>query len=78
MTIRPLLAIALSLSLGAGTVAAATTPGDFTATYQVSRGGSPMGTATISLHDDGGGRMDLPQGHQGHRRPRRAAGCPHG
>ncbi|WP_449425205.1 DUF6134 family protein [Rhodanobacter lindaniclasticus] len=56
MTIRPLLAIALSFSLGAGTVAAATTPGDFTATYQVSRGGSPMGTATISLHDDGGGQ----------------------
>ena len=37
-------------------IAAAATPGAFTATYKVSRGGSPMGTATISLHDDGNGQ----------------------
>ena len=59
MTMRPPLAILLTLAfwLGSATAAtAATTPGAFTATYQVSRDGSPMGTATVSLHDDGNGQ----------------------
>ena len=56
MTMRPLLATLLALSLWLGTATAATTPSAFTATYKVSRGGSPMGTATISLHDDGNGQ----------------------
>jgi hypothetical protein len=56
MTTRPLLATLLALSFWFGTATAATTPGPFTATYKVSRGGSPMGTATVSLHDDGNGQ----------------------
>ena len=56
MTMRPLLATMLALSFWLGTATAATTPGAFTATYNVSRGGSPMGTATISLRDDGNGQ----------------------
>lgn len=56
MTIRSLLAPLLGLALLIGTSsAAATTPTAFTATYKVLRGDSPMGTATISLHDDGNG-----------------------
>lgn len=45
----------LGLALLCGTANAAT-PTAFTATYKVSRGGSPLGTATISLHDDGNGQ----------------------
>ena len=56
MTMRPLLATLLALSFWLGTATAATTPGAFTATYEVSRDGSPMGTATVSLHDDGNGQ----------------------
>jgi len=57
MTMRTLLAPLLGLSLLFGTAtAAATSPSAFTATYKVLRGGSPMGTATISLHDDGNGQ----------------------
>jgi len=56
MTTRPLLATLLALSCWLGTATASTTPGAFTATYQVSRGGSPMGTATVSLRDDGHGQ----------------------
>lgn len=56
MTLRFLLAPLLGLALLLGSAnAAATTPTAFTATYKVLRGGSPMGTATISLHDDGNG-----------------------
>ena len=57
MTIRSLLAPLLGLALLTGTpLAAATAPTAFTATYKVSRGDSPMGTATISLHNDGNGQ----------------------
>jgi hypothetical protein len=56
MTMRPLLATLLALSFWLGTATAATTPGAFTATYKVSRGGSPMGTATVSLQNDGNGQ----------------------
>mgnify|MGYP001546981687 FL=1 len=57
MTIRPLLASLFGLALLSGAaLAAAATPTAFTATYQVLRDGSPMGTATISLHDDGNGQ----------------------
>lgn len=56
MTIRSLLASVLGLALLTGIAsAAAATPTAFTATYNVSRGDSPMGTATISLRDDGNG-----------------------
>lgn len=57
MTIRTLLAPLLGLALlSAASMAAAATPTAFTATYNVLRGGSPMGTATISLHNDGNGQ----------------------
>jgi len=56
MTMRPLLATLLALSFWLGTATAATTPGAFTATYEVSRDGSPMGTATVSLQNDGNGQ----------------------
>ena len=57
MTIRPLLASVFGLALLSGaSLAAAATPTAFTATYQVLRDGSLMGTATISLHDDGNGQ----------------------
>ena len=57
MTTRSLLAPLLGLALLFGiSNAGAATPTAFTATYEVSRGGSPMGTATISLQDDGGGQ----------------------
>ncbi len=50
MTIRPLFATLLGLGLLLGTRAAfAATPGAFTATYNVSQGGEPMGVATVSL-----------------------------
>ncbi len=55
MTPRSLLAPLLGLALFLGT-ANASTPTAFTATYNVLRGGSPMGVATISLHDDGNGQ----------------------
>ena len=55
MTFRPLLAPLLGLALLFGT-ANATTPTAFTATYNVSRGGSPLGVATISLRNDGNGQ----------------------
>lgn len=55
MTFRPLLALLLGFALLFGT-ANATTPTAFTATYKVLRGGSPLGVATISLHDDGNGQ----------------------
>ena len=55
MTIGSLLAPLLGLALLFGT-ANASTPTAFTATYKVLRGGSPMGVATISLHNDGNGQ----------------------
>jgi hypothetical protein len=56
MTIRSLLVplLGLGLLLGARTAPAAT-PGAFTATYNVSQGGSPMGQATVSLRAAGNG-----------------------
>ncbi|TAM60766.1 MAG: DUF3108 domain-containing protein [Rhodanobacter sp.] len=56
MTIRPLLAplFTLSLLLGAPAVLAAP-PGDFTAIYQVTQDGAPMGEATVRLHASGHG-----------------------
>jgi hypothetical protein len=57
MTIRFLLATLLGLALFFGIPnAEAAAPTAFTATYKVLRGGSPMGTATISLQDDGDGQ----------------------
>ena len=56
MTIRPLLAPLLGLGLLLGTPAApAATPPAFTATYDVSQGGSPMGQATVTLRAAGNG-----------------------
>jgi len=56
MTIRPLLAPLLGLGLLLGSPAApAATPTAFTATYDVSQGGSPMGQATVSLRAVGNG-----------------------
>lgn len=56
MTIRPLLAPLLGLGLLLGTPAApAATPTAFTATYDVSQAGSPMGQATVSLRAAGNG-----------------------
>lgn len=55
MRLRFLLLPLLGLALLCST-AHATVPTAFTATYNVLRGGSPMGTATISLHDDGNGQ----------------------
>jgi hypothetical protein len=56
MTIRPLLAPLLGLGLLLGTpVAPAATPPAFTATYDVSQGGAPMGQATVSLRAAGNG-----------------------
>ena len=52
MTLRSLFAPLLGLALLFGTANAAT-PTAFTATYKVLRGDSPMGTATITLRDDG-------------------------
>lgn len=56
MTIRPLFAplLGLGLLLGARTAPAAT-PGAFTATYNVSQGGQPMGVATVTLRAAGNG-----------------------
>ena len=57
MTIRFLLATLPGLALFFGIPnAEAAAPTAFTATYKVLRGGSPMGTATISLQDDGDGQ----------------------
>ena len=56
MTIRPLLAPLLGLGLLLGARAAiAAVPAAFTATYDVSQGGQPMGQATVSLRADGHG-----------------------
>ena len=56
MTIRPLLVPLLGLGLLLGTTAApATTPSAFTATYDVSQAGAPMGQATVSLRAAGNG-----------------------
>ena len=56
MTIRPLFAPLLGLGLLLGTPAArAATPSAFTATYDVSQGGSPMGQATVTLRAAGNG-----------------------
>ncbi|HEY8328389.1 MAG TPA: DUF3108 domain-containing protein [Rhodanobacter sp.] len=56
MTIRSLLAPLLGLGLLLATPAApAATPTAFTATYDVSQGGSPMGRATVSLRAAGDG-----------------------
>lgn len=56
MTIRSLLAPLLGLGLLLGTPAApAATPTAFTAVYDVSQGGSPMGQATVSLRAVGNG-----------------------
>lgn len=49
--LAPLLGVALLF----GTANAAT-PTAFTATYKVLQGGSPMGTATVTLRDDGNGQ----------------------
>lgn len=56
MTTRPLLAplLGLGLLLGAGAATAAT-PRAFTATYNVSQGGQPMGVATVTLRAAGNG-----------------------
>ncbi|KZC16196.1 hypothetical protein RHOFW510R12_32390 [Rhodanobacter sp. FW510-R12] len=56
MTIRPLLAplLGLGLLLGARAIPAAT-PTAFTATYDVSQGGQPMGVATVTLRAAGNG-----------------------
>jgi hypothetical protein len=54
MTVRSLLAPLLGLGLLLGTQAAiAATPGAFTATYNVSQGGQPMGVATVTLRAAG-------------------------
>ena len=57
MTIRTLLApvFSLGLLLGSQTVLATTMPGAFTATYNVSQGGEPMGVATVTLRSAGHG-----------------------
>jgi hypothetical protein len=56
MTIRTVLAPLLGLGLLLGTQAVlAATPGTFTATYNVSQGGEPMGVATVTLHPAGNG-----------------------
>jgi len=57
MTIRPLFAplFALPLLLAAPAALAAAPPGDFTAIYQVSQDGAPMGEATVRLHASGHG-----------------------
>lgn len=49
MNPRTLLAVALALLPLAGTAAAATAPKPFTARYQVSQDGQPMGEATVTL-----------------------------
>jgi len=56
MTIRTLLVpvFGLGLLLG-GQAVLATTPGAFTATYNVSQGGEPMGVATVTLRSAGNG-----------------------
>lgn len=54
MTIRTPLASLLGLGLLLGTQAVpAATPGAFTATYNVSQGGEPMGVATVTLRPAG-------------------------
>lgn len=56
MTIRTLFAPLLGLGLLLGTQAVlAATPGAFTATYNVSQGGEPMGVATVTLRSAGNG-----------------------
>ena len=56
MTIRTVFAPLLALGLLLATQAAvATTPGAFTATYNVSQGGEPMGVATVTLRAAGHG-----------------------
>jgi len=56
MTIRSLLAPLLGLGLLLGATAApAATPPAFTAVYNVSQGGAPMGQATVSLRAAGNG-----------------------
>ena len=56
MTIRPLFASLFSLGLLLGSQAVlAATPGAFTATYNVSQGGEPMGVATVTLRNAGNG-----------------------
>lgn len=56
MTIRTPLAPLLGLGLLLGTQAVlAATPGAFTATYNVSEGGEPMGVATVTLRSAGNG-----------------------
>jgi hypothetical protein len=54
MTIRPLLASAIGL-LFVTQVALAATPSAFTATYNVSQGGQPLGQATVTLRAAGNG-----------------------
>ncbi|GGY33675.1 hypothetical protein GCM10008098_28780 [Rhodanobacter panaciterrae] len=56
MTIRTLLAPLIGLGLLLGTQATlAAAPGAFTATYNVSQGGEPMGVATVTLRNAGNG-----------------------
>lgn len=56
MKIIPTLAGVLGLAaLLSGACTAATVPGAFTATYQVSRNGQPLGTATVTLRPAGDG-----------------------
>lgn len=56
MTIRPLLVPLFGLGLLLGTqVVRAATPSGFTATYNVSQNGEPMGVATVTLRAAGNG-----------------------
>ncbi|MDE2155959.1 MAG: DUF3108 domain-containing protein [Xanthomonadaceae bacterium] len=56
MTIRPPFAPLFALAVLFGAPAAiAAPPGDFTAIYQVSQDGAPMGEATVRLHASGHG-----------------------
>lgn len=66
MTRRSLLAPLLALALLCGSAdTTAATPTAFTATYKVLRGDSPMGTATITLRDDGNGQWTYRKSVQG-------------
>jgi len=66
MTIRPLLAPLLGLGLLFGSQAAfAATPTSFTAHYNVSQGGEPLGVATITLRAAGNGEWNYSEDVQG-------------
>ena len=59
MNPRTLLAVTLALLPFAGTAATAATPKPFTARYQVSQGGEPMGEATVTLRPGPDGSWTL-------------------